>query len=241
MPWSSTIEERTLTPDSEARDLKSLLEAALAGNQPALEGLLLELRPYLHALVRARIGSADGAGLDKSALVQEGLLRIYQNIQRLREGTVPHLLAWVRQIVRNLMVDAMRAKRNERGKVALAEILEPGECDEELEKREEQAERAVRVAEALSHLSERRRQVIELSFFEELSDAEIGTRLGGSAGAVRVLRFRALQDLRRWLEHGKSSLSNLSSPGRGEKNLGNSTSDSDCRTPCSAQAEGDNR
>jgi RNA polymerase sigma factor (sigma-70 family) len=52
------------------------------------------------------------------------------------------------------------------------------------------------VAAALARLPERQRLVVELFWFEGLSDADISARLGGSVGAIKVLRFRALRALR---------------------------------------------
>ena len=68
--------------------LSPILEEAIAGNRAALDALLGRLRPYLHALVRARLGSEPAWPLDRSALVQGGLVRIYQNI-----GSFERLLA----------------------------------------------------------------------------------------------------------------------------------------------------
>jgi RNA polymerase sigma-70 factor (ECF subfamily) len=180
--------------------LAPLLEAAMAGDRPALDALLLKLRPYLHSLVRARLGPDPRPGLDNSALVQEGLLRIFESIGGFRGHTVPHLLGWVGQIVRHLVIDALRANSREMGKVPIEPPLEPWGLDPPADAGDGRERRALRVAEALNRLPERRRQVIELSFFEQLSDAEIARRLGGSAGAVRVLRFRALQEIRQLLQ-----------------------------------------
>ena len=44
------------------------------------------------------------------------------------------------------------------------------------------------------------RQVVELHYFDRLKDAEISERLGGSVAAIRVLRCRALKELRRLME-----------------------------------------
>jgi RNA polymerase sigma-70 factor (ECF subfamily) len=183
----------------------------MAGDAEALDALLTKIRPYLHALMRARLGSEPRAGLDNSALVQEALVRIYQNITRLREPSVPLLLAWVGRIVRNLVIDALRVHQHDAGRLPVPDPSDVWNKDSSNESQDRRDRRALRVAEALGRMPARRRQVIELSFFEKLSDTEIGRRLGGSEGAVRVLRFRALEDLRRLL---------ASSP------------DSDCRPLC---------
>ena len=73
------------------------------------------------------------------------------------------------------------------------------------QEQERRDRRSLLVAEALGKLRARRRQVIEMYFLEELSDAEISLRIGGSVGAIRVLRFRALEELRRLLEASADS------------------------------------
>jgi RNA polymerase sigma-70 factor (ECF subfamily) len=182
------------SPD--AHGLSPLLQGAVAGDAASLDALLAKLRPYLHALVRSRLGQQFSGGLDSSALVQECLMRVYQKINQLREPTVPHLLAWAGQIARNLVIDALRTRGHEPAKISgtrIVELLTKGLSPEQQDRRDRCS---LLVAEALTQLPERRRQVIELYFLEQLSDAEICRRIGGSPGAVRVLRFRALEELR---------------------------------------------
>jgi RNA polymerase sigma factor (sigma-70 family) len=52
---------------------------------------------------------------------------------------------------------------------------------------------------ALEKLSNLRRQVIELIYFEELSHKEAAQKMGKSLGAIYSLQFNALQDLRKIL------------------------------------------
>ena len=62
----------------------------------------------------------------------------------------------------------------------------------------EQEERAHLLHEALARLPDpRQRQVIQLKFFDELNDEEIGQQLALTANHVRVLRNRGLQHLRK--------------------------------------------
>jgi RNA polymerase sigma-70 factor (ECF subfamily) len=202
---SADIPQEDEMPDSDVHDLKPLLEGAVAGDKQALDALLGKLRPYLHALVRSRLGPESPAGLDQSAIVQESLMRIYQNISQLRHHTVPHLLGWAGQIARHLVIDAFRAKNREPSKVTGSQVLELLTKGLTSEQQSERDRRSLLVAEALAQLPERRRQVIEMYFLEQLSDAEICGRIGGSPGAVRVLRFRALEDLRRLLKASPDS------------------------------------
>src|SRR5207244_2717645 len=111
-----------------------------------------------HAMVRSRLGQGTSGDLDRSGLVQESLVRIYQNIGQLRHPTVAHLLAWLGQIVRNLVIDALRAKNRRPATVKgsrLLELLTKGLSAEEQDQRDR---RSLVVAQALAQLPERRRQ-----------------------------------------------------------------------------------
>ena len=63
-------------------------------------------------------------------------------------------------------------------------------------------EPAVRLAPALGKLHEPRRYVIRSRFFDGLSFEEISRRTGKSAGALRVLSVRAMEQLREIMEVG---------------------------------------
>jgi RNA polymerase sigma factor (sigma-70 family) len=52
------------------------------------------------------------------------------------------------------------------------------------------------VVKLLEQLDERSREVLRLTYFDDLSATEIGVRLGLAPGHVRILRFRALEALR---------------------------------------------
>jgi RNA polymerase sigma factor (sigma-70 family) len=177
--------------------LGPLLERIRAGDRRAYEDLFTRLRPYLYALVRRTAGEA--AGLDHSGIVQSSLRRIWEHFDSLLEKgpSVPHLLAWIKKIVHNRTVDALRRCGGlAAGGSGLGELPEGTPA----EYRAERDRRAVRVAGALAELPERQRQVVEWRWFDRLSDAEISARLGGSVAAIRVLRCRALKALRRLLE-----------------------------------------
>jgi RNA polymerase sigma-70 factor (ECF subfamily) len=192
MPESSASMAAAARGD--AHNLAPLLDAALAGDVMARDALLVKLRPYLHSL----LGKRFGGQLDHSAIVQEGLIRVVKYLPTLQRPTVPHLLAWAKKIVTNLAIDEQRRHRYEAERISGA--AKSDLARQEAGSMEIQERMRMRLTQALQRLPKRRRQVIELSFFEKLSDVEIGRRLCGSPGAVRVLRFRAVKELRGLLE-----------------------------------------
>jgi RNA polymerase sigma-70 factor (ECF subfamily) len=188
-----------MTDDLDRHQLRPLLERVTAGDRTALNELFARLRPYLHALVRKTLG-ADWK--ETSDIVQSSLRRINENFDDLLgdDPSVPHLLAWIKKIVRNRAIDEARRRAGAAvtgNDSALHNV--PGPRDAAQAAARDQ--RALGVMAALYRLPERQRQVVELHYFDRLRDAEISARLGGSVAAIRVLRCRALKELRRLMEN----------------------------------------
>ena len=187
-----------MSDDMDRHQLRPLLERLSGGDRTALNELFAKLRPYLHAQVRRTIGQDCH---DASDIVQSSLRRINENIDDLLgdDPTVPHLLAWIKKIVRHRAIDEARrrAGRPGQGGDAHLENLPTRVGDSELAEREG---RSLRVLSALGKLPERQRLVVELHYFDRFRDEEIRRRLGGSVAAIRVLRCRALKELRRLME-----------------------------------------
>jgi RNA polymerase sigma factor (sigma-70 family) len=102
-------------------------------------------------------------------------------------------IGWVKKIVRNRRVEEWRRisrRRTEAGGSALDAVADGRPPSNRRERV------SVELAAGLARLPDKKRQVVELFWFEGLPDDEIGARLGCSAGAVRVLRWRALRELR---------------------------------------------
>src|SRR5947209_3763628 len=93
---------------NDAHQLGPLLDRCRVGDEVALDTLLEKLRPYVRLLVRPRLGPELGRKLDPSDLVQESLLRIYRGFGEFDGPGVPQLLAWVGQIVGNVVVSSER-------------------------------------------------------------------------------------------------------------------------------------
>src|SRR5262245_7429143 len=100
--------------EQDRHQLRPLLEGVLRGDRVAYNELFVRLRPYLHALVRRTLGP-DPRGLDYSGIVQSSLRRIHENFDGLLadDPTVPHLLAWIKMIVRNRAIDEARRRANQ--------------------------------------------------------------------------------------------------------------------------------
>jgi RNA polymerase sigma factor (sigma-70 family) len=188
--------------DLDRYQLSPILERTVGGDEQALNALLGKIRPYLHAQVRSRLGGQPGGPLDESAIVQNSLMRIYQHIGELRRQSVPALLAWVNRIANNALIDAVRKNSRDHAEAVGSRVFDLPHPGEPSDSPAEQAERRAKLVGALDRLPPRQQQVVRWRFFDHLSDAQICDRLGGAStvGAVRVLRCRALRNLKRLLE-----------------------------------------
>jgi RNA polymerase sigma-70 factor (ECF subfamily) len=183
--------------DLDRHQLQPLLDRVLAGDTVALNDLLTSLRPYMHGLVRRTLGHD---WKDASDIVQSSLRRINENLNDLLDDdpTVPHLLAWIKKIVRNRAIDEVR--RRQRQPAMTNDSALPNVAEEVSADKEDRERRSLLILSVLPKLPERQRQVVELHYFDRLKDEEIRQRLGGSVAAIRVLRCRALKELRRLME-----------------------------------------
>lgn len=195
-------------------DISGLIRAARADEAGALDRLLRLYRNYLRYLASAGIGRALGTKADPSDVVQDALLRAFQGFAEFRGETEAELLAWLRQILARQLTNLVRHYRQtdkrdiarERpmeevlydssvalGRVLRADVTSPIHGAQ-------QRERSVIIADALAQLPDDHAEVIRLRNLEQLGWEETGRRMDRSAGAVRQLWARAVQNLAPLLE-----------------------------------------
>ena len=100
-------------------------------------------------------------------------------------------LKYIRKNLRQSLVpEAMKVQLNDELPDPDVSLLELGAL---------QSEFGAELEEALSQLSEARRDVIKFAFFDELKPDEIAQRMGKTVGAIYTLQFHGLHDLRKIL------------------------------------------
>jgi RNA polymerase sigma-70 factor, ECF subfamily len=128
-------------------------------------------------------------------LVQETFLRVWNRVQGFdagRGGLGPWLLA----VARNRAIDYLRSAAGRmRNAVELPESEHPA-MFADMEKELLNSDRVRRVRVALEKLSENQRAVIELAYFEGLSQAEMAERMRQPLGTVKTWVRTALKSLR---------------------------------------------
>jgi RNA polymerase sigma-70 factor, ECF subfamily len=167
---------------SEEARYRSLMMAALAGDQVAYRTLLSELRRHLQGYYLRRLGPDRAEGV-----VQEVLIGIHT-----RRGTYDPsrpFTAWVYGIARYKLVDEYRRARR-RVTVPLDEAEELFTADEAA------AATAQRdVERLLAKLPEAKRRLLRLVKLDGEPVAEVARQTSMSAAAVKVAVHRALKSL----------------------------------------------
>jgi RNA polymerase sigma factor (sigma-70 family) len=184
----------------DVHELEPLLQRVMAKDGRAFEELLARLRRYMHAKVRKQLGAGTHGLIDQSALVQSALGRVIVHFHELEGPTVPRLLGWVREIVRNRVIDELRRwdrhPVHSLGSAALV-LADPRPAAGS----QDPAGRAAEVAAALAQLPDRERRVVETRWFERQPDATTARELGITVNHVHQLRFKALKKLWPLLKH----------------------------------------
>ena len=101
--------------------------------------------------------------------------------------------SWLYRIASNVAVDNHRRQLPQ---VGLEEAGGVRSCEPVPEEVVLRSERARELQSAVAALPKSQRQVVELRFFRGLRNKEIGEAMGRSEGAVKLLLFRALRNLR---------------------------------------------
>jgi len=132
-------------------------------------------------------------------LVQETFLRIWTRV----DGFDPQrgsLSAWVLTVARNRAVDYLRSLegRQQERTTELGRMDEPSVFDD-VEKDLLNSDRARMLRDAFSRLNANQRTVIELAYFEGLSQSEMAERMKQPLGTVKTWVRTALQTLRQEL------------------------------------------
>ena len=128
-------------------------------------------------------------------LVQETFLRVWNRVHGFdaQKGSIG---PWLLAVARNRAIDYLRsAAGRERNAVEYEETDHPALYGN-MEKDILASDKARRVKSAVEKLSPNQRQVIELAYFEGLSQTEMAERMGQPLGTVKTWVRTALKNLR---------------------------------------------
>jgi len=179
-----------VAPGSESST--ALIAAIAAGDRDAFSRFYDLTAPMAFGLIRRVLRDPEAA----AEVLQEVFWQIWQDAPRYdpKRGSPE---AWLVMRAKTRAIDRLRSIRR-RDRTFVAPV------DESVaQRREEPAENPAVVAEdrslvrnALAQLPEAQRRVIELAFFEGLTQSEIATRLGEPLGTVKTRARLGLDRLR---------------------------------------------
>jgi RNA polymerase sigma-70 factor (ECF subfamily) len=147
------------------------------------------LREQIERLVRRYCRANDD---DVEDLTQECLLRVYNNLDSLRDPN--KLEPWLRTVVRNAVFSWYRERKREQEVYSLGLETEHEAAPYSIP--EDDLLLYLVLQEAMRTLSERDRQMFEWRFGDGLSYREIAQRVGSNTEAVRKRITRALARLK---------------------------------------------
>jgi RNA polymerase sigma-70 factor (ECF subfamily) len=131
-------------------------------------------------------------------LVQETFLRVWNRVQGFdaQKGSIG---PWLLAVARNRAIDYLRsAGGRERNALEFEETDHPA-LYTDMERDLLNSDQTRRVKQAMQKLSANQRQVIELAYFEGLSQTEMAEKMGQPLGTVKTWVRTALQTLRQEL------------------------------------------
>lgn len=184
----------------------TLLDAARGGQDDAFGKLFETFRRHLLLVAHAELPPALRGKLGASDLVQETAVDARRDFPAFRGATAEECFAWLRAILRNNVVDAVRRYGTSQKRAAALEVsltspagrregamLEAahGLPDGSAIRRED----AGILTAAVERLSADHQTVLRLRYWEGLSFVEIGDRMGRTPDAVRKLWYRAVERL----------------------------------------------
>jgi RNA polymerase sigma-70 factor (ECF subfamily) len=186
------VSSASARPAASGPDVRRLVDRAQQGDRDALEELYLlhfdRIYSYLHMSVGNRHDAED--------LTTQTFVKMLESIGRFRWQSAP-FSAWLFRIAHNLAMDHFRASRRWQPE---EEVPEPPGSEEA--SAEEQAMQAIgreSMLDLIDELSPEQQQVLTLKFVFNFPNAEVGTILGKTEGAIKSLQHRALVSLQKQL------------------------------------------
>ena len=185
----------TAEAGASAADLRALVERAKRGEREAFEELYLIHFDRFYSYLQMSVGNKH----DAEDLTNQTFVKMIESIDRFEWRKVP-LSAWLFRIAHNLAMDHFRGRRRWQPEEEPPEPVGGSERSAEDAAFHAFGERSL--FELIEGLSEDQQQVLTLKFGFDFSNAEVGTILGKSEGAIKSLQHRALASLQRQLANG---------------------------------------
>ncbi|MFN7941739.1 MAG: sigma-70 family RNA polymerase sigma factor [Thermoanaerobaculia bacterium] len=188
------------TRDTPAPMLRASDDAALVGRIVARQSQAVgELYDRYGGLLLAVAHRILGNSADAEEVLQETLLQAWNQAERYDPGR-SSVSTWLLLIARSRALDRVRS-RGARARLAEAAAAEPQGPDASSVGPENVlvAERRKRVRQVLAELPAEQREVLELAFYQGLSQSEIGLKTDTPLGTVKTRALLGMKKIRQAL------------------------------------------
>jgi RNA polymerase sigma-70 factor, ECF subfamily len=173
------------------QDDQSLVRGLQRKDPAAMAGLYDRFGRIAYSVILSIV--RDGAVAED--LVQETFLRVWNRVH-LIDSHKGALGAWLLAIARNRAIDYLRSSAGrERNAIELNET-DHAPLYREMEAEILISDQARRVRDAMARLAPNYRAVMELAYFEGLSQSEMSVKMGQPLGTIKTWVRTALQSLR---------------------------------------------
>jgi RNA polymerase sigma-70 factor (ECF subfamily) len=176
------------SPESEDR----LVQQAVKGDRAAFVALYDKYVDQVYRHVYYRISNQA----DTEDITQEVFIKAWKGINKYQKTGAP-FVAWLLVIARNLIAGHYHAKKKLVSVEEAAASSQPAKISPETAAEASLNQSEVR--NAVLKLKGEKQRVIIMRFIDGFSYGEIARALNKSEGAVRVIQYRALNDLRQML------------------------------------------
>ena len=164
------------------------------GDAHAVAELYDRYAALLLSVVRRILGAAGEA----EEVLQECFLQAWNQAARY-DAQRSSVSTWLILIARSRALDRLRSRQARERAVDGAAAEPPADTSSTAEHSVFHAERRRRVREVLAELPDEQRRVLELAFYEGLSQTEIATRTGTPLGTVKTRALLGMKKLRQAL------------------------------------------
>ena len=189
-----------LVPDS------ALIERIMAQDENALSAVYDRYSGMVFSVLVRILKDSQAA----EEVLQDLFLQLWREAQRFdsSRGSLP---AWLMVIARNRAISRLRG-RNRRALVETSEELPTGYAPwlDNVEQEAARAEMVGKVKAAMREMPREQRQVVELAYFEGMTQTEIAAHTGTPLGTVKTRMRTAIQSLRQLFDDGTARQSGRS-------------------------------
>jgi len=171
---------------------ESLIKRAIKGGASAFGSLYDYYQPRIYRFVLIKVGRREEA----EDLTHEVWKNAWQNIRSYKSVGHP-FSSWLYEIARNQIVDYYRARKNETSleKIDPNYFVAPAIAEFNVEERLE----IERVGVAIQKLKPEYQDVVIMRFVEDMPAKEVATILNKSEGAIKLMQYRAIKELKKIL------------------------------------------